>query len=148
MTERKPAKPKPASAAPHRLSLSQIVELLLTRGTDHSTVTLTRNAKGETQIDVQVRTGSQDDAPTVEDAARKARYIYDGLREAYPLPERGEDADVTLTRNAKGDTQITVELSTSDNGGPRTLADIRDQAGDVYETLRGRFPTAAGTVGN
>jgi hypothetical protein len=55
---------------------------------------------------------------------------------------------VTLTRNAKGDTQIGVQLKTSDNGGARTLEGARDQAGAVYETLRGRFPTAAGTVGS
>lgn len=72
--------------APRRLSLSQIVELLLTRGGgEHSSVTLTRNSKGSTQIEVTVRTGETDELATVDQAAAKARAVYDELRDEYPL---------------------------------------------------------------
>ena len=40
---------------------------------------------------------------------------------------------VTLTRNAKGDTQITVECPAD------TLVDAASQAMDVYDTLCGRY---------
>lgn len=74
--------------APRRLSLSQIVELLLTRGGgEHSSTTLTRNSKGETQIEVTVRTGESDDVATIEAATAKARAVYDELRQAYPHGE-------------------------------------------------------------
>lgn len=71
--------------APRRLTLSQIVELLLTKGGgEHSSVSLARNAKGETQIEVTVRTGESEDVSTVDQAAAKAKATYDQLRETYP----------------------------------------------------------------
>jgi hypothetical protein len=71
--------------APRRLTLSQIVELLLTKGGgEHSSVSLTRNAKGETQIEVTVRTGESDEVTTVDQAAAKAKATYNELRETYP----------------------------------------------------------------
>jgi len=76
------------SGSPKRLTLSQIVEHLLQRGgSDRSSVSLTRNAKGATQIDVTVRTGNQENATTVEEAAIRAVELYDGLRAHYPMPE-------------------------------------------------------------
>lgn len=79
--------------APRRLSLSQIVELLLTRGGgEHSSVTLTRNAKGLTQIEVTVRTGEAEDVATVDQAAAKARKVYDELRTTYPHEPEGGSA--------------------------------------------------------
>ena len=72
--------------APKRLSLSEILELVLTKaGGEHSSVTLTRNAKGETQIEVTVRTGEHGSVTTAAKAAAEAQTIYDGLRAAYPL---------------------------------------------------------------
>lgn len=72
--------------APKRLSLSEIVELLLTRGGgEHSSVTLARNSKGETQIEVTVRTGETEEVRTAADAALRARAVYDQLRSAYPM---------------------------------------------------------------
>lgn len=68
-----------------RLSLSEVLELVLSRGTgDRSSVTLTRNAKGDTQIEVTVRTGDTGDVLTAADAAAEAQRLYDSLREAYP----------------------------------------------------------------
>lgn len=72
--------------APRRMSLSEVLELVLTRaGGEHSSVTLTRNAKGETQIEVTVRTGEHGAVTTAAEAAAEAQTIYDGLRSAYPL---------------------------------------------------------------
>lgn len=70
---------------PHRLSLSEILQLVLQKGpADHSTVRLARNAKGDTQVDVSVRTGEAG-LETVEAAAAKARELYDDLCGAYPM---------------------------------------------------------------
>lgn len=77
------------SLTPHqqRLTLSQLVIHLLSRsGGDKSSVTLTRNAKGLTQIDVTVRTGDSSAVETAVDAERVACDIYNRLRAAYPLP--------------------------------------------------------------
>jgi hypothetical protein len=72
--------------APRRMSLSEIVELLLTKGGgEHSSVSLSRNAKGETQIEVTVRTGEGGEVTTARQAAAEAQTIYDQLRSAYPL---------------------------------------------------------------
>lgn len=71
--------------APRRMSLSEVLELLLTRGSsEHSSVTLTRNSRGETQIEVTVRTGESGEVLTAADAAEHARTIYDDLRVKYP----------------------------------------------------------------
>lgn len=129
---------------PRRLSLSQILEMLLSRGSgDRSTVTLARNAKGDTQLEVTVRTGEQGDAATVEEAEAKAREVYDRLREAYPLAHGHENASIELTRNAKGETQVSVEIKTAD-GGVATLEEASRKVEDVYDTMRGRYPMADG----
>lgn len=77
--------PVAAPERPRRLTMSQIVELLLTRQTtEHSTVKLTRNAKGETQIEVSVRTGEVG-IETPEQAQTKAQQVYDHLTGLYPM---------------------------------------------------------------
>lgn len=69
-----------------RLTLSQIVEKLLARGgIEHSSVTLSRNAKGETQIEVVVRTDQPGHIETVEEAETKAAEVFDRLRGRFPL---------------------------------------------------------------
>lgn len=94
-----PATP-PTADRPHRLSLSQIIELLLQRGgSDRSSVSLTRNAKGATQIDVTVRTGNQEDADTVEAAAHRAVEVYDSLRLRYPMVE--DDAPIVVAPDSE-----------------------------------------------
>lgn len=73
-----------AAPAPKRMSLSQVVEALLQKGgSEHSSVTLARNAKGETQIEVVVRTGEAGDVTTIEEAEAAAIAVYDRLRELY-----------------------------------------------------------------
>lgn len=72
-----------------RLTLSQIVGMLLTRTGSGagSSVTLARNAKGDTQIEVTVRTEDEDGLRTPEQAAARARAVYDTLRSAYPTAD-------------------------------------------------------------
>jgi hypothetical protein len=73
-------------AAPKRMTLSQVVEHLLNRGSSQSSsVSLTRNAKGETQIEVVVRTDAELDIRTPDDAAAVASNVYETLRTAYPF---------------------------------------------------------------
>lgn len=78
----------PLKDKPPRLTLSQIVErqlMALTKaGSDHSSIELTRNAKGDTQIRVSVRTGEAG-VTTVEDARMKAQEQYDHLSDLYPM---------------------------------------------------------------
>jgi hypothetical protein len=70
-----------------RLSLGQIVALLLTRTQgERSSISLTRNAKGVTQIDVTVRTGDTEGVTTALEAEQHAVAIYNRLRSTYPLP--------------------------------------------------------------
>jgi hypothetical protein len=77
----------PAAEPPRRLSLSAIVELLLQKSPrDHSSVTLSRNAKGDTQIEVVVRTGDDAEVTTPAEALAEAVRLYDSLREKYPPP--------------------------------------------------------------
>lgn len=77
---------------PRRLTLSQIVEqqiaALAKVSGDHSTVKLTRNSKGDTQIEVSVRTG-EGDIETAADAAAKAVELYDDLAIKYPIGGNG-----------------------------------------------------------
>ncbi len=127
-----------------RLSLSQIVELLLTRSSgERSAVTLTRNAKGETQIEVHVRTGDSGDVLTVEDAEQRATDAYDRLRAKYPAANGHDESAVTLTRNAKGETQIEVTTKTSDAGLP-TIDAAADAVRKVYDATRAKYPMADG----
>lgn len=74
-----------APATP-RMTLSRMVEMLLARR-EHGTssVTLARNAKGETQIEVVVRTAEDGDVRTAEEAEAVAQRAYDRLRSRYPM---------------------------------------------------------------
>ena len=68
-----------------RLTLSDMVELLLSRNApEHSSVELSRNSKGETQMSVTVRTDQQAGVDTIEQAVAKAIEVYDTLRARYP----------------------------------------------------------------
>ena len=71
------------------------------------------------------------DSPT--EAYEEAVRIADVLEGKYPPPpEQPEQHKITLTRNAKGETQIAVEG--------------RGDVHEHYETLRARYPLADGTV--
>lgn len=82
-------RPEPPAAEHHaagqRMTLSRIVEQLLRRGSvEHSSVTLSRNSKGDTQIEVVVRTGDGSPVKTIDEAEAAAIAVYDRLRERYP----------------------------------------------------------------
>jgi len=135
--------PTRAPEPPRRLTLSQIVEMLLTRGSgERSAVTLTRTASGETAIDVKVRTGDDGETQTVEDAERKALEVYRRLSALYPPRSSVPGGSVDLTRNAKGETQVSVELKTSD--AMPTLGEVGATAQREYDRLRSKYPMANG----
>lgn len=83
----------PLNDRPRRLTQSEIVDRLLHAlnrgGQEHSTIELVRNAKGDTQIKVSVRTG-EGDIETVEQARMKAEEQFDHLRALYPISDAGK----------------------------------------------------------
>jgi hypothetical protein len=76
---------------PRPLRQSEILRAMLERdraraaGGEHDSIRLARNAKGDTQIEVVVRTGDSEDIPTIEAAAAKAQEVYDFLGRMYPM---------------------------------------------------------------
>lgn len=73
---------------PKRMTLSEIVELLLARSaSDRTSVSLSRNAKGDTQIEVVVRTSDGGDVATADQAAAKAQELYERFRNRYPMSD-------------------------------------------------------------
>jgi predicted aconitase with swiveling domain len=78
--------PDAANEAPARMTLGRVIELLTARGTtSSSSVELTRNAKGETQIAVIVRADDSGAIATPDEAYAKAIELYDAARVRYPL---------------------------------------------------------------
>lgn len=79
----------PTAAPPRRLTQREILEAFLASlqkgGGEHSSVKLSRNARGETQVEVTVRTGDTEEVQTAADAASRARQIYDHLCDLYPM---------------------------------------------------------------
>lgn len=112
---------------PKRLSLSEILEMVLTRSSsDRSTVGLARTASGEIVIDVKVS------AETVEEASATAEAEMARLSLLYPRSEQATEPTVSLTRNAKGDTQVDVK------------GVGWDAAKAVYDKARAAYPMANG----
>jgi len=75
---------------PRRMTQGEILAAFVDRmhragQTEHSSVTLKTNAKGDVQIDVTVRTGETPEVATVDDAAAKAKAVFDVLRALYPV---------------------------------------------------------------
>jgi len=71
---------------PPRLTQAEIIRALLERGSHNSSsVALTRNAKGETQIEVIVRTDPDHGIPDVTTALAVAETAYDALGGKYPI---------------------------------------------------------------
>lgn len=82
-------------ATPRRVSNSEVLRALLERmrhsaASERASVRLTRNAKGDTQIEVLA---TSDD---VDEAASEATRIYEAVRTLYPL------AGVEIVRKEKG----------------------------------------------
>ena len=72
-----------SAVKPHRLSLSDILTMTLQRGSgNQDSVSLSRNARGETQIEVVARSRENETLRMVE---QRARETYDRLRSTFPL---------------------------------------------------------------
>jgi hypothetical protein len=67
--------------------LRSFLTQLENRGGHSSSVTLSRNARGATQIEVTVRSGDSETIVTADDAHAEAVRIYDALRLSYPDAE-------------------------------------------------------------
>lgn len=65
-----------------RMTLSEVVERLLQRGSAAESVTLKLNAKGETQPEVTAVVG---DGETLAQAADRAKAVYADLIASYPV---------------------------------------------------------------
>jgi len=129
---------------PRRLTLSQIVEQLIAqRSRDRSSVTITRDSGGGVAIEVKVRVDEGGDIANPEDAEERARAIYGRLAQEYPPTNGHDNATISLTRNAKGETQIETQIKTSDNG-IQTLDEATHRTWDIYDKTRGRYPMADG----
>lgn len=118
----------PETVRPKRLSLSEILELVLTRQHGGTSVSLTRTASGEVVIDVKAS------ADTVEQAGAIAEAEMSRLAALYPRSEQSTEPTVSLSRNAKGDTQVDVKGV----GWEDTKA--------VYDTARAAYPMANGAT--
>lgn len=72
-----------------RITTSEIIRRMLEKGSsEHSSVTLARNSKGDVQIEVIVRTGESEHVSTVEQAEQLATAVYDRLADKYAYGER------------------------------------------------------------
>lgn len=130
--------------APQRMTLSRVVELLLTRSArTHSSVTITRSSSGTVGFDVTIATGDTDEVVTAEQASALCQTIADALIEKYPPPPDHDNADASYTRNAKGETQIAVSAKTTPTGN-RKLAELVNELRTVYDRERMRYPMADG----
>jgi hypothetical protein len=88
-----PAAPAGSSPQPHsRLTLSEVLrahlEAMVKPARGASSVTISRNAKGDKQYEVTVREGDTPEIQTASDCAAEAIRISELLDEAFPLLER------------------------------------------------------------
>lgn len=79
--------PTPDDAAkPRRVTQGEIIMALLQRGSaQSSSVTLARNAKGDTQFEVVIRTDPDHGIETIDEANTLAQTVYDALATKYPI---------------------------------------------------------------
>ena len=122
------------------MTLSDVLELVLTRSSrTRPSVTLARTAAGVTTWSVDI---TADEGESVEDAERRAAMIHDRLMAKYPAPGSHDDAEVTLTRNAKGETQIVVSAKTTD--GDPSIDALEKKVRKVYDQTRAKYPMLDG----
>jgi hypothetical protein len=139
----KPTTSQETPAKHKRLTLSEIVEMSLSKsGGKSSAVSLSRNASGETLIEVTVATSDDADTATIEDAERGAHEVYARLVAAYPPLGAHDNSALTLTRNAKGETQVEVTTRTSET--LPTVDALADKGSEVYDRMRCKYPMANG----
>lgn len=82
-----------------------LIDAVTKTGGEHSTIKLTRNAKGDTQIEVSVRTGDSPEVVTAADAVAEAVRLYDNLRELYPMSAEPTRAATSTPKPPDGDGQ-------------------------------------------
>jgi len=85
----------------YRMPLARVVELLLTRQhrSSSETVTITRNAKGDYQFEVEA-VGLEDE--TLAETAARAQAVAKTLADEYPLSRSQHHARQTLPNEEKG----------------------------------------------
>jgi len=135
-------------AKPKRLSLSEILELLLTRERpQHSGVTLSRGRQGETLVEVTVKVGDEG-VTSPADAETMAREMYDRLTGEYPAANGTyAGSSIDLSRNAKGEPQLGVTIKAGDNADAHGLALAEAAAIEAFDRLRTRYPMSSGLTG-
>jgi len=105
--------------------IERLVSALSANGADHSCVKLSRNAKGETQIEVSVRTDSAE-ILTADDASVKAQAVYDAMAEKYRTaqePLTGEQVldaifALPIASNAKKEVMGLLSLAMTESPKP------------------------------
>lgn len=90
---------------PRRLTISEVLEAHLDTmraraGGEHDSVELSRNARGDVQIKVTVRTGEDPEVATIELAAAKARHVFDTVRGFYPMAAPDSTDSGSVLRSA------------------------------------------------
>ena len=68
--------------------ITRLIDALGRVGGEHSSVRLTRNSRGDVQVEVACRTGEQG-VETVEQARVKAQQQFDLLCQLYPMQTAG-----------------------------------------------------------
>jgi len=125
--------------APRRLTLSNILRMMITRPAMQSSVMIARSPSGQTHFEVTV---VPDDTTTVREAEAQAVSIFDRLQVSYPSSVESDNTTVSLSRNAKGETQIEVTLRANDR--MPTIDDVADETVRVYDRMRAGYPMANG----
>lgn len=126
-----------------RMTLSRVVELALQRGSSNrSHVVLSRDREGNAAFSVTVYADDSGEQVAVEEAETQARAIFDRLSQRYPITPPHADADVTLTRNAKGQPQFSATVKT-DDAELQTIDAMVKRAHALYRELHDRLPFAA-----
>ena len=113
---------------PKRLTLSDVLSMVLTRPTGGPTVSLTRTAAGDVTFDVRAT------ADTLAEAGQLAEAEFNRLDALYPRKVTDHQPAVSMSRNAKGDTQLEVKGV----GLDATIA--------AYDKARGRYPMGNGAT--
>ena len=125
--------------------------MLATKGShaDHSSVTIGRTPRGDYTFEVTVRaTGEGGQVPTIEAAEALCTAVVGRLRDAFPTDESAAgSAAVTLTRNAKGETQIEVTARSDSQTTNDAINEAESAARVSFDRARSSYPMSTGFVG-
>lgn len=125
---------------PKRLSLSQVLEMVLSRPTrTHPSVTLNYTTSGA--VTWSIDTPAEEDETLAETAERVAA-VHEQLLERFPAGGDHDAAEASFTRNAKGETQIAVSGKTT--AQTATLDELVAKLRKAYDATRAQYPMADG----